>query len=124
MKQQRTTGIYIDKTKKVIFNLPVVSYEENRLQVIYAPSIDLFGYGKSMEEAKQSFNIALEEFIRYTTRKKTLATVLKQLGWVKKKKEYKAPPLGYLIKENDQFNSIFNEKDFKKFNQQVELAIA
>src|SRR5438552_19042072 len=96
MKQNRTAGMYLDKDKKVTFDLPVLSYHEAGLQVIYAPYLDLFGYGKTEKEAKESFKITLEEFIRYTTAKNTIEKVLKQLGWkIKTKKHlYQAPSLG------------------------------
>src|SRR6185436_13748270 len=110
MKHQRTRGTYADSKKKVIFDLPVVTYEENGLQVIYSPSLDLFGYGKTMADARNSFIITIEEFISYTTHKKTLEKVLKELGWQIKKSNlrYIAPSLGYMLDENEQFNEIFN----------------
>jgi hypothetical protein len=121
MKQQRTKGAYTDSKNQVVFDLPVVSYEEDKLQVIYAPSLDVFGYGKTERDAMDSFKIALEEFIRYTTNKKTLTKVLENMGWVvkPKKRMFKAPSLGYLIDENKQFNEIFNHKNFRKFNEQI-----
>src|SRR5437667_365711 len=113
MKQHRTSGTYVGKDKKVTFNLPVLSYEEDGLQVIYAPALDLFGYGKSEGDAKESFKLALEEF-------------LKQLGWeIKPKKNlFKAPSLGYMLEENEQFNSIFNKKNFVKYNEQFRMRLS
>ena len=121
MKQQRTSGTYSDKKHKVIFDLSILSYKENDLFVLYAPSLDIFGYGKTESEASDSFRSALEEFIRYTTNKKTIEQVMKQLGWeIKPKKHlFKAPPLSYMLEENEQFNEIFNNKDFRKYNEQV-----
>ncbi|MEO8150348.1 MAG: hypothetical protein ABI723_22130 [Bacteroidia bacterium] len=125
MKQQRTKGTYADTKKKVIFDLPVITYEENGLQVIYAPSIDLFGYGKTLAEARNSFTITMEEFISYTTRKKTFEKVLTGLGWKVKSanRKFTAPPLGYMLDENEQFKEIFNKKDFRKFNEQIQVPI-
>jgi len=126
MKQHRKVGEFKDNKKKVVFDLVVLSYLENDLHVIYAPSIDLFGYGSTESEANESFKITLEEFIRYTSNKGTLNLVLKQLGWeVKPRKFYfKSPPLAYMLNENEQFNEIFNHKDFSKFNHQVEIAVS
>jgi len=126
MNQQRKVGEFKDYKKKVVFDLVVLSYLENDLHVIYAPSIDLFGYGKTESEANESFNLALEEFIKYTSNKGTLIKVLTQLGWeVKPRKLYfKSPALGYMLKENEQFNEIFNQKDFSKFNHRVEVAVS
>ena len=125
MKQQRTQGTFNDSKNKVTFDLPVVVYEENGLQVIYSPSLDLFGYGKTLSTARTSFTLTLEEFINYTTHKKTLDKVLKKLGWIVKKnnKSFVAPSLGYMLDENKQFNEIFNTKDFKKFNEQIQVPL-
>ena len=125
MKPQRKAGEYRDQAKKVVFDLVVLSYLENNLNVVYAPSIDLFGYGKTESEANDSFKTTLEEFIRYTTNKGTLNKVLKQLGWEIKPRKllFKSPPLGYMLNQNEQFNEIFNSKSFSKYNQQVEIAL-
>lgn len=123
MKRQRTSGTYSDKKNKVTFDLTIVSYKEGALHVLYAPSLDLFGYGKTEAEANDSFKTALEEFIRYTTIKKTLEQVMKQLGWeIKTKKHlFKAPSLSHMLQENKQFNEIFNNKEFRKYNEQVRV---
>jgi len=48
---------------------------------MFAPALDICGYGKNTAEAKQSFGIVLEEFINHTSNKNTLNTVLNKLGW-------------------------------------------
>ncbi len=63
------------------FDVPLLSFEDEAVHHVYAPALDLFGYGSSPEEAKSSFDITLAEFFRYTTSKKTLLTELQQLGW-------------------------------------------
>ena len=93
MKKQQTSGTYTDSANKVTFDIPVLAYTEKETEVIYAPSLDLFGYGKTEGAARESFVLALEEFIRYTTHKKTIEKVLEQLGWKIKKHKFKAPSL-------------------------------
>lgn len=49
--------------------------------IIYSPALDLSGYGNTINVAKKSFKIALEEFIRYTLNENTFNDVMKKLGW-------------------------------------------
>lgn len=51
------------------------------MTIIYSPALDLSGYGNTINEAKESFKIALEEFIRYTLNENTFNDVMKKLGW-------------------------------------------
>jgi len=47
--------------------------------------LDLSGSGNTEEEAKNSFEIVLSEYFKYTQHKKTLARILK--AWMALKKE-------------------------------------
>ena len=93
--------------------------------MIYAPTLDLFGYGKTKKEAEESFEITLDEFMRYTVNKGTLIPELKRLGWEvsenKKKPKFIAPLLSYLLTDNKQFNEIFNKGEYHKYNQQISI---
>lgn len=93
--------------------------------MIYAPALDLFGYGKTKKEAKESFEITLDEFVRYTVNKGTLIPELKRLGWEvlksKKKPKLIAPSLSSLLSDNEQFNELFNEGEYHKYDQQVSI---
>ncbi len=66
-------------TNEVILSL--FSFIDDEVHIIYSPALDLSGYGKSEEDAKQSFEIALEEFIKYTNNKQTLTKELERLSW-------------------------------------------
>lgn len=105
--------------------LSIISFKENNIHMIYAPALDLFGYGKTKKEAKESFEITLDEFVRYTINKDTLIPELKRLGWdvseSKKKPKFIAPPLSHLLSDNKQFNEIFNKGEYHKYDQQVAI---
>lgn len=96
-------------------NLILVSFQdENGIQFIYSPHLDLTGYGNTEQEAKDSFNIAFEDFVDYTIKKRTLPSILEKLGWTlkggtkKKPKKINAPSLGDVIKDNDYVSEIFD----------------
>ena len=52
--------------------LDVFSYKDNGVQMMYAPALDLCGYGSTVEEAKQSFNVVVSEYLRYGLENNTL----------------------------------------------------
>jgi hypothetical protein len=106
--------------------LSLIEFNEESVTIIYSPALNLSGYGYNPDEAKDSFNIALHEFLRYTTNKKTFDTVLKELGWSikggKKKPKIQAPLNSDLIAKNPLYNEIINSKNYKVYNEDVEFA--
>lgn len=56
-------------------------FVENKVHLIYCPHLDITGYGYTLKEAKDSFEVCFAEFLDYTTEKGTLAVELKRLGW-------------------------------------------
>lgn len=113
---------YSDGSKLINVKLSVIEFEEEGLHFIYSPALDLTGYGKTEEEAKESYNLAMEEFLRYTANKKTAFEVLKRLGWtVSDKKKVSAPSLSTLIQSRKYLEEIFTEKDFRKTHQNVAI---
>lgn len=85
MAQYIFEGDYRNTAGFVKVRLLLFSFrDENKVNFIYSPHLDLTGYGKNVMEAKESFNIVFEDFIDYTTKKKTLGTVLLKLGWLTK----------------------------------------
>ena len=125
-KNKKVAGSFKTPTVKVDFRFDVVEYEENGLTVIYSPALDLFGYGKTAKKAQESFTLTLEEYLRYTTNKNTFFADLRQHGWKveKKKQNIKVNPPSFdkIVSGNEQFQEIFNHKDFKKFNINREVA--
>jgi hypothetical protein len=106
--------------------LSLIEFNEDDVTVIYSPALNISGYGYNPDEAKNSFNIALHEFLRYTNNKKTFDIVLKELGWTikggKKKPKIEAPLNSDLIANNPLYNEIINSKNYKVYNEDVEFA--
>lgn len=102
--------------------------DENGTHIIFSPHLDLSGYGNSLEEAKESFNIAFEDFVDYTLKKKTLGKVLRNLGWKLKgnqklPKKVLAPSISSIIRENDYVSEIFDKYNVNTFHQDVQLPL-
>ena len=110
-------------TNSVKFDLPLFLFEEDSTRFAYLPSLDLTGYGKTEEEAKESLKVVLEEFLRYTINKNTLFIEMKRLGWqVKsKKKPMHAPEISDLINTNNQLKEIINYKNYSTSHYQVNV---
>lgn len=112
--------------KKYQVGLSLIEFEEDNAIIIYSPALDLSGYGYSQSEAKESFTIALQEFFRYTTNKKTLDKVLKDLGWAikgtKNKPKFNPPKDSDLVTLNPLYNEIVNSKSYKVSREDIEFA--
>jgi predicted ribosome quality control (RQC) complex YloA/Tae2 family protein len=110
-----------NQSSRINFDLPALAFEEENVHFIYSPALDLTGYGKTEEEAQQSFKEALDQFFDYTTNKKTFEQELRRLGWKIQKNRSKAPSLVDMINQNDYLKEIFEEKQYRKFNQTVSM---
>lgn len=111
------TGNFKDGGNSAEFqNVPIFVLEEDDNFIYYSPVFDLSGYGKTEEEAKESFNIAVDEFFKYTMRKKTIDSELKKLGWTKTRRNvrYQPPVMSDMVKKHPYLSEIMNEHDFKK----------
>jgi hypothetical protein len=115
------TSKYRDSHNRINVRLSLIEFEENGLHFVYSPALDLTGYGKTETEAKESYNYAMEEFLKYTSHKKTAAQVLESLGWVVKKKKISAPSLSELIQSRRYLEEIFTEKQFRKTDETVSI---
>jgi hypothetical protein len=106
--------------------LSLIEFKEGDVTIVYSPALNLSGYGYTPDEAKNSFNIALHEFFRYTNNKKTFDEVLKELGWTfkggRKKSKIEPPRNSDLVANNPLYNEIINSKTYKVYNEDVEFA--
>lgn len=103
--------------KKVNVRLDIIRFEDSGCQIVYCPALDLSGYGRTNEDAENSFRTTLEEFFRYTINKNTLKKELLRLGWVVKdnpRKKMTPPDMSVLLSNNRLFRSIFNKRSFIK----------
>ena len=118
-------GDYKNKSGNVQVNLLLIHFEdENLIHFVYSPHLDLTGYGNNLQEAKDSFQIAFEDFIDYTLENKTLNTVLMNLGWdlknnFKKQKKIIAPSFMSLAVGNKYISELFDNYSVNTYHQEV-----
>ena len=117
-KSAKIKGVVMAQNKKIEINLFVVLFEDSGSHVAYCPALNIYGYGNSEIEAKDSFEVCLKEFFEYTINKKTLLAELKSLGWnVKREKKFKAPNFSDLLASNKELRKIMDTKDFRKISE-------
>ncbi|MBP5172948.1 MAG: hypothetical protein J6037_04495 [Bacteroidales bacterium] len=96
-------------------NLDVFIYENDGFMVAYAPALDLMGYGKTIEAAKKSFEVVIEDFFDFSFKNATLEEYLMKHGWTPRKtlKEFVPPQTVELMGSNKKLKSIINS-DYSK----------
>lgn len=122
MENLNFSGNFASSGSRVNVNIGVFEFKEDDNTIVYSPAFDLSGYGKDLVEAKSSFEIAMEEFFKYTINKNTLVDELKRLGWnihSMKQRKISAPQLADQIVNNQYLADILNDKQFTKFEQTV-----
>jgi hypothetical protein len=105
----------------------VLSFKEDNAYIIYCPALDLSGSGNTETEARESFALTVSEYLNYTTHKGTLWGDLEKLGWrIKKNKKKPAipPPMSELLDNNEEFNRIFDNYPYKKFDTGISFPAA
>lgn len=116
--------IDIDTTSIRIW-LDVFSYKEDGVQMMYAPSLDLCGYGSTVEEAKQSFNVVVSEYFRFGLENGTLEADLRAHGWKpsSEMQEYESPDILSIMRSNKQLQSVMR-KDYRKVSKRLSVPVA
>ena len=106
--------------------LGLIAYKDDEAYYSYCPALDLIGYGNNEQEAQESFNIVLEEYIRYTTENNTLIADLKEHGWkiIGNGKKLMPPKMSELLQSNNDLDNIFNKYDFNKYSIPVQMQFA
>jgi hypothetical protein len=123
MSYKAANSAHFAGDKKMInVSLTLIEFKEDGLFFIYSPALDLTGYGKTQDEARNSYDIAMEEFLKYTSNKKTAFKVLEKLGWtIAKNQKVTAPTLSTLIQKRSYLEEILSEKDFYKTQENVAI---
>ena len=98
-------------------------FEEDGVQIAYIPVLDISGYGKTEQEAKDSLEVSLSEYFSYTIRKNTFIEDLKAHGWTikKKTKPYIAPELTDILNRNEYLHNIVNSRPYKMDRMDVNM---
>ncbi len=106
--------------------LSLLKWNEDNIFYVYAPALDLTGYGNNQMEAEDSFKIMLEEFIKYTDNKKTIYKELERLGWMvnKRKKRVHPPEHDQMLEDNETFRELSSMPGVKSTHTRIELALA
>lgn len=126
MDKKRANAKYSDGKKNVELSVSIFLWEEDSIFYVYAPALDLTGYGLNKEEARESFETVLHEFIVYTHNKKTIFKELENLGWAvnKRKKRIISPDFEDLLSENEHFKHLYKSKDLTRDTSNVNLELA
>lgn len=125
MDKKRANAKYSDGKKNVEVNVSIFLWDEDSLFYVYSPALDITGYGLNKEEARESFETILHEFILYTQNKKTIFKELENLGWAvnKRKKRVISPEFEDMLSENEHFKHLYKSKDLVKDSSNVNLEL-
>jgi hypothetical protein len=115
----------LPKNKQVDVDILIITFVEDGLFYYYAPQLDIYGYGQTETEAKESFETTLHEFFRYTLNKGTLNNELIRLGWKIRKNKLRitAPDFSELARQNTEFQNIINTRPFTKKQHNVQMPL-
>ncbi|MCL2132116.1 MAG: hypothetical protein FWH36_06675 [Lentimicrobiaceae bacterium] len=105
--------------------LGLIMFKEEEGYVVYCPALELCGCGKTKTKAQQSFNIVLEEYVRYTTENQTLVEDLIEHGWKIKEDDKKLipPKMSEYLNKSSMFSDIFNNYEYEKRNIPVSIPL-
>ena len=122
IKESQMKGALHMHGKFIRVDLFVILFEDNGTKVAYCPALNVYGYGRDEQEARESFEICLKEFFDYTIKKKTFVQELESLGWnVKRKKKFIAPAFSLLLEKNKTLKKVMDTKDFKKVSAPIRI---
>lgn len=111
------------KLDKIEVRLDMIDFQDNGIFHTYAPALDLVGYGNTQEEARNSFDTILQEYINYTIHKGTLLSDLEKHGWQVSKKHLDPPSFTWLIQHNQQAKDVFDSHNFSKRTNPVRVPL-
>lgn len=105
--------------------LDVFSYKEDGVQMMYAPALDLCGYGVTLDEAKKSFEVVVTEYLRFGLENDTLKDDLSAHGWKSSSEmqEYESPDILSIIQSNKQLQSVMR-RDYRKVSKRLYVPVA
>lgn len=125
-KRGHISGTFKRKNSEINVKLPLIAFEEDGSKIVYCPALDVSGYGRTDDEANESFAISLESFLSYSINKGTFLEELQKLGWKVKSMNQqlmRPPDMSKLLCKNENFSRIFNNHAFRKYDQQIKIPI-
>ena len=96
------------------------AFQDGNYTVVFAPAIQVSGYGLDLSEADKSFEINLEIFLQETVEKNSLSLILEKSGWIKRYEaeleQFKPPAKPVVLADQH----IFSEEP-RLFDKQLQL---
>lgn len=126
-KEKSFKGEFVNtKGDRITVTSPIVIFEQSGCKILFSPTVEIYGYGQNLTEAKASFKNNLEEFINYTINKGTFAEELKRMGWQfkKRKKQYIVPSFSKMLKNNQKLIDILDHNKASIDQQTFALPMA
>ncbi len=79
----------LTKPSNVVFDDLLIFYyqDEEGYHIYHAPALNVVGAGDDEAEAKDSFQLTLQEFVEFTLDKGTFISELEKYGWTIEKRE-------------------------------------
>lgn len=114
MENLKYRGNYADNNKLINIELLTLQFtDENGIKMIYAPQLDLTGYGDSLKNARKSFEFVLKDFIDFSIENSTLETIFLNYGWIKQKpdtetEQWIAPSIRWMLQNNQLLSEVLD----------------
>lgn len=110
------------KQDKLSVNLEILLFQDGDVYIAYSPALDISAFGDTEESAKDEFGKTMKAYLEYCLNKKTLLADLKAHGWkVKSKTRVQAPSQDYLMKENETYKEIRNNRAYRTINEKIAI---
>ena len=91
------------------------------MYIAYCPELDLSGYDTNENGARKSFEVALNDYLDYTTQNGTLEEDLLSHGWRKYKDgRITVPSIPTLVRK-PQFSDVLRRKEYRKYSVPVSI---
>jgi len=122
MSQLNFSGKLDYKGKSVKVSLGMYLFKEGESYILYCPALDLSAYGNTEDHAKNSFADVFEMTVKYMLNKNTMKEDLINHGWQIKsmnQKKIKAPSIETMLKNNDSFREILENKEYTTYKQEI-----
>lgn len=106
-------------------SLDIFSFREKDVRIMYSPALDLSGYGKTVEEAKRSFEVVFKEYLNYCIENNTLDADLIKHGWKRRaaQSDYQSPDWTSMIRSNTNLRSVL-QGNFNKVSRYISVPVS